>query len=778
MGAMRTARTRNPVARLLFAVAASSTVLAAGCGGGGSGASNPPPPVRYAVGVTLSGSGSGTVTSSPAGLSCGAGCSASFDAGTVVTLTAAPAAGSVFSGFSGDCTGTSCTLTVAAARSVTATFTRLRTLTVAAAGSGAGTITSATTPALACDAAAGAVTGTCAVQLPDGTPVALTAAPAAGSRFDAYSGACTGAACSFTLSADATVTAGFVAQYDVSVTFAGSGTGTVDLGTGTACTSSCTRTFDAGTALSIAGTADSGSRFAGFAGDYTGAGPDVIPSLGAAHSLTATFVAQVPVSVNFAGPGTGTVSFAGAAAACTASCTRLFDQGASVSVAGAADASSAFAGFSGDCTGATCSFPALAAPAKSVTATFTGIHSVGGTVTGLSGPGLVLGNAVNGGAAEPLAVSSNGSFAFPTLAPDGATWTVTVVTQPGSPAQACAVVAGTGSGTATADVTGVRIDCAPFVVAGGLDGPYNLALNGSTLYFGVNVYPGVTSCYTANPGAGDRVLMVPVSGGTPALVDDLDNFAGNCGLYGLVFDSTYVYWANYSTGNIKKFPLAGGSASAVVGVGAYANALALAGGELFFHTYPNAWIGRVTTAGTGSGQFASTASVNGQNLATDAAFLYWTDYTAGTVDKVALGASPLPAAPTVIASGETTPLAPYVTATDIYWIQPGEPGAVRHASLASPAAATLGTATIPNPVGVVVDGSSAWVLAQGTSANNWADGAVYRIPLAGGAPLAVAQGLHQPTSIAMDAGHVYWTENNTTTGGTRNSDGTIRMIVK
>src|SRR5207245_2037088 len=44
--------------------------------------------------VSKAGAGSGTVTSSPAGISCGATCSTSFTPGTVVTLTAAPAAGS------------------------------------------------------------------------------------------------------------------------------------------------------------------------------------------------------------------------------------------------------------------------------------------------------------------------------------------------------------------------------------------------------------------------------------------------------------------------------------------------------------------------------------------------------------------------------------------------------------------------------------------------------------------------------------------------------------
>ncbi len=73
--------------------------------------------------VTRAGSGTGTVSSSPAGISCGSDCSESYASGTNVTLTASPAAGSTFAGWSGACTGTgSCAVTMSAARSVTATF--------------------------------------------------------------------------------------------------------------------------------------------------------------------------------------------------------------------------------------------------------------------------------------------------------------------------------------------------------------------------------------------------------------------------------------------------------------------------------------------------------------------------------------------------------------------------------------------------------------------------------------------------------------------------------
>ncbi len=76
--------------------------------------------------VNKNGNGSGTVTSNPAGINCGATCSASYNFGTVVTLAASAAAGSTFSGWTGGgCSGTgTCTVTLTASTSVTATFSQ------------------------------------------------------------------------------------------------------------------------------------------------------------------------------------------------------------------------------------------------------------------------------------------------------------------------------------------------------------------------------------------------------------------------------------------------------------------------------------------------------------------------------------------------------------------------------------------------------------------------------------------------------------------------------
>lgn len=77
----------------------------------------------FPLSVSLGGTGKGTVTSKPSGISCGTACSKSFATGSRVTLTAKPAAGSVFSGWTGACSGkTSCVVTLGSASAVTAGF--------------------------------------------------------------------------------------------------------------------------------------------------------------------------------------------------------------------------------------------------------------------------------------------------------------------------------------------------------------------------------------------------------------------------------------------------------------------------------------------------------------------------------------------------------------------------------------------------------------------------------------------------------------------------------
>src|SRR5258706_8985373 len=80
--------------------------------------------------------------------------------------------------------------------------------------------------------------------------------------------------------------------------------------------------------------------------------------------------------------------------------------------------------------------------------------TIGGTISGLSGT-VVLQN--NGGDDKTI-TNSNGPFVFATPINTGATYNVTVLTQPSVPAQTC--TGANGSGTAGANITAIQITCA------------------------------------------------------------------------------------------------------------------------------------------------------------------------------------------------------------------------------------------------------------------------------------------------------------------------------
>jgi hypothetical protein len=146
------------------------------------------PTSMFTLAIVTTGTGAGTVAASPVGVT--------YPVGTIVTLTANPASGSTFTGWSGACSGTSatCTLSMNSNKSVTAAFSLLPTyiLTTSTAGTGSGVISPP------------------GGNYASGTAVTLTATPAAGSTFTGWSGACTGTgSCVVTMNSNKAVTATF-----------------------------------------------------------------------------------------------------------------------------------------------------------------------------------------------------------------------------------------------------------------------------------------------------------------------------------------------------------------------------------------------------------------------------------------------------------------------------------------------------------------------------------------------------------------------------------------
>ncbi len=151
--------------------------------------------------------GAGTVTSTPAGITCGLDCVESFFHQTVVTLKATFARGTTFLGWTGSCTGTAdCEVTMTADTAVSATFAASTAfvLTTTNDGLGQGTI-AASSLGLSC-------VGTCETAVYAGETHTLTATPIVGYTFTGWSGACTGTApCELTITENTSVTAHYEA---------------------------------------------------------------------------------------------------------------------------------------------------------------------------------------------------------------------------------------------------------------------------------------------------------------------------------------------------------------------------------------------------------------------------------------------------------------------------------------------------------------------------------------------------------------------------------------
>jgi hypothetical protein len=241
--------------------------------------------------VALGGSGFGTVTSSPAGIDCvgsGLDCAQVYPVGTMVTLTASPAA-AVFSSWSGACAGQGnpCRITMTADQSVTASFTRHFTLSVERAGAGSGTVFSAP---------AGIDCGTdCSVSYPSGTGVTLAAISGPGSAFTGWTGTpCAGRGnpCTLTMTSHTSVIASFATAFTLNVGVVSSdpdGGSVTSSPAGISCPADCQESYPADAVISLTATPAANFVFDGWQGACAGAGNPCSVTLTANVTAVASF---------------------------------------------------------------------------------------------------------------------------------------------------------------------------------------------------------------------------------------------------------------------------------------------------------------------------------------------------------------------------------------------------------------------------------------------------------------------------------------------------------
>jgi uncharacterized repeat protein (TIGR02543 family) len=287
--------------------------------------------IEYTLDVTTE--GSGTVTKDPN--------KDTYAYGEEVTLTATPDLGWSFSGWSGDATGSTdtVTITITGNTTVTATFTQNQyTLTTNVVGSG--TVTKAPDKA----------------TYAYGEEVTLTATPDLGWSFSGWSGDATGSTdtVTITITGNTTVTATFTQnQYTLTTNVVGSGTVTKVPDKAT---------YAYGEEVTLTATPDLGWSFSGWSGDATGSTDTVTITITGNTTVTATFTQnQYTLTTNVVGSGTVT----------KAPDKATYAYGEEVTLTATPDLGWSFSGWSGDATGSTDTVTITITGNTTVTATFT-----------------------------------------------------------------------------------------------------------------------------------------------------------------------------------------------------------------------------------------------------------------------------------------------------------------------------------------------------------------------------------------------------------------------
>lgn len=247
--------------------------------------------------LTLAKVGNGTVTSNPAGITCGTTCANNFTSGAIVTLSAVPASGYTFTGWTGtaeDCTDGS--LTMNANKACTANFTASTTPTgsyilstkavsiLTDAGAGSGKVI-ASTVGIDCGLK-------CSANVAAGGMVTLQAMPAVGSMFAGWSGDADCSDGNVTMSTNKTCTASFkLVSFYLTITRIGTGSGTVTSNiAGINCGSSCGSLYAKDTNVKLIATPAAGSTFAGWSGNTNCVDGSVTMTV--TQTCTATFTRQ------------------------------------------------------------------------------------------------------------------------------------------------------------------------------------------------------------------------------------------------------------------------------------------------------------------------------------------------------------------------------------------------------------------------------------------------------------------------------------------------------
>ena len=295
--------------------------------------------------LTATANGNGAVTLDPPG--------GVYPEGAVVTITATPDSGNIFSSWLGDLSGNTNpeTITMDSDKNVIAGFTPRFNVSITQNGAGSVTL----------DPPGGIYD--------IGTSVTITATPDSGSIFGGWFGDLSGNTNpeTFLVDADKEITVNFTRQYTLQATSTGNGSVT---------RSPDTALYDENSTVSLTAVPDSGYQFVSWSGDYSGTDNPAQITMDDDKVISASFEELPPNMYNLVAEinGAGSVVFNPAGG--------TYEEGTVVTVTAVPDSGSSFSGWSGDLTGTLIQQTITMDGNKNITASFISQYSLQIAVTG------------------------------------------------------------------------------------------------------------------------------------------------------------------------------------------------------------------------------------------------------------------------------------------------------------------------------------------------------------------------------------------------------------
>jgi len=336
--------------------------------------------------LTVTVNGLGSVTSDPAGITCGTDCSENYPPETPINLTATPSTGYEFSGWSGACTGTltSVEVTLDTAKECYAIFNSVPPPPVEVNPPpivqfplqvgliGQGNVSSSPT---------GIECGTdCSENYPSGTIVTLIATSAPEYEFNSWSGECEGNLTSVNVTLDAAkeCSAIFAPRYILQIDLIGQGTVSSDPA-GLPCQNNeCRSSYLRGTVVTLTATPNPGYAFDRWGGACQGSPASLSLTMAAAKKCSATFSPFLQVNIS----GQGSVSSVPNGIQCGDVCRKSYPAGTTVTLTATPTPGHQFSGWRGDCSETT---PTVTIPLntpQTCVATFLAIHPLNVSLLG------------------------------------------------------------------------------------------------------------------------------------------------------------------------------------------------------------------------------------------------------------------------------------------------------------------------------------------------------------------------------------------------------------